>query len=244
MELLVASCPPLPAPKPVIALEVHDIFTVEAALIQIGPHRTVQNIVGVYTPWFCCGDDPTNFYAPSCCGNSFEYEPGSFYVASSDGQGDTSTSILSASSSTSTSTSTFSASSSTSISLNTQTSSSIAAFTPTAPSGSLTHAPTPSSHSTFKNATTIELGVGIPLGLLLLLSLGFLLYRERQRRNIIENLKREHQTRLSTVWQQQPRGRYPLVSDPADIQELENTHPAAGELDSQLGPIYEVAARH
>ena len=45
MELLVASCPPLPAPNSAIAMEVHDIFTVEAALIQIGPHRTVQKIV-------------------------------------------------------------------------------------------------------------------------------------------------------------------------------------------------------
>lgn len=45
MERLVASCPPLSAPNLAIAMEMHDIFTVEAALIQIGPHRTVQRIV-------------------------------------------------------------------------------------------------------------------------------------------------------------------------------------------------------
>ncbi|MCJ1265797.1 hypothetical protein MMC22_005678 [Lobaria immixta] len=183
----------------------------------------------------------------SCCKNSFNFSPGSPYVASSNVQDDTSISTLSASSRTGASTSSLSASSSTSTALNTQTSSSIAASTYSALSGSLTHAPTPSSDTTFKHATkhatTIGLGVGVPLGLLLLLSLGFLLYRELQRRSIIENLKREHQTTLSKVWQQQPRGRYPLVSDPAGIQELEGTHPAAGELDSQSGPIYEVAAK-
>ena len=202
---------------------------------------------GTYTEFFCCGGPGVS---PSCCDESFRFFPGLPYVAPGvqnpfrlGASSSISSSLNTQTSSSYTSTSTFGSSSVPSTSSYTQTSSSIAASTSTALFSSSTPTPTPSAHTTFQNATAIEVGIGVPLGLLLLLCLGFLLYQERQRRDMIENLKREHQTTLSNMWQQQPRGRYPLFSDPADIQELENTHPAADELDPQSGPIYEVAAK-
>lgn len=201
---------------------------------------TFSNILpcssGVFTEEFCCSDVARSAAASqSCCSNSFNFQPGPPYIASSNVQEDTYVSILSVSSITGSSSSA-QISSSTQTSSSAQTSSSIAASTNTALSGTLVPSPTPSAHTTSKNSTAIGVGVGVPLGMFLLLSLGFLLYRERQRQTMMESLKRENQTILSRMGQRQPYDGYPTVSNTVAPQELEDTRGAPGELDSHSGP--------
>ena len=67
------------------------------------------------------------------------------------------------------------------------------------------------------------LGVGVPPSLLLLLSLGFFLYRERHLRLMMESLKRENQAAMPKMRRRQPHGQYPLVLHTGDLPELEYT---------------------
>lgn len=239
IKLPVAICATLRAQQQAIDMEMHYFSTVVAALILTGLLRTAQkfacivsqlnsgsltalNLIfscvvvaqssfsntlpcssGVFTQDFCCSDVARSPEAPkSCCSRSLQINPGNPYVF----QDDASTSSPSATSSNN-------KSSSTSTSSSTQISSRIAVSTNAAISSTLASSSTPSDHTNFKNATAIRVGLGVPLSLLLLLNLGFLLRRERQRKTMMESLKGESQTVLSKMWQKQPHDEYPLVSN-------------------------------
>ncbi len=219
-------------------------------------HNSFSNILpcsnGVYTDTFCCAGWGSK---TSCCDNSFGFDAGHPYVPLS-------TSHLK------TSTSTLTKSSSTTMSLNIQICSSILASTNTALSGASAPSPsistlfnaqipssilastnkdlsrtlaasaTPLAHTDSKSLTAIGLGIGLPFGLLFLLSVGFLFYRERRRQTMMENLRRQIE-----LLQRQPRDGHSIVSSSTlGPSELEHINRPPGELDSQSPQIYEAAA--
>ncbi len=210
-------------------------------------HDSFSNIYpcssGVYTKSFCCGDPRSS---DSCCDSSFEFAAGHPYAPSPIPQLKTSASTLTKSSSSSMSLniqicssildSTNKALSGASTSLPsistlliTQIPSSILPSTTKDLSGPLAASATPLAQTASKSFTAIGLGIGMPLGLLFLLSVGFLFYRERQRRTMIESLRLE-----IGMLQRQPRNEYVILSSSTPgPSELEHMSQAPGELDSQ-----------
>ncbi len=87
--------------------------------------------------------------------------------------------------------------SNTSTLLNTQISSSILDSTSKDLSCTSAPSPVPLAHTASKSFFAIGLGIGLPFGLLLLLNVGFILYRERQRRTKMESLMRQRKPSIA-----------------------------------------------
>lgn len=83
--------------------------------------------------------------------------------------------------------------------------------------------PTPQSISS--KLTAVGVGVGVPLGILLLLNLGFLLFRERRHRTNTQQMIQEAIAAAEVRGGQMP---YPGLP-----RELGGKHVGAGELDSR-----------
>lgn len=196
---------------------------------------------GVDTKAFCCDGWR---YPTRCCDNSFGFDAGHPYAPSAITQLKTFTSILTKSPSSSMSLNiqmcssilasadnALSGTSAPSPSISTlfiaQIPSSVLLSTTKDLSGTLAALATPFAHHAPKSLTAIGLGIGLPLGLLFLLSVGFLFYRERQRRTMIESLRRE-----IGMLQRQPRDeRVIFSSSTPGPSELEHVYKAPGELN-------------
>ena len=215
----------------IIQKQVHQIYNLNVYCIVVAPN-TYSTIfpcqTGAYTKDFCCSD----IAGHDCCSNKFSFDPGKPYALLSDVQDNTSTSKLSASSSSSGLSST-STSLSTQIVWSTTTSTNPAVCSTSAPS------PIPSS----RNFTAMVLGVGVPPSLLLLLSLGFFLYRERHLRTRMESLKQENQAAQPKIRRRQPHVRYSLALNTRDLPELGNMFQTPVELHSQSRQVYGAATR-
>ena len=216
---------------------------------------------GVYTSTFCCA---TGNSRTSCCADSFVFAPGRPYLPPPTPQLKASFSTPTPFLSTSVSlniqspsrivTSTnkdlcgtlavsVTSSLTTSVSLNIQSPTSIVTSTNKDLSGALAVSVTPLADTTSKSITVIGLGIGLPLGLLFLLSVGSLIYRERQQRAIIDKLRSEYKKASSELLQRQlPDGHSIFYSSTPRPYELEHRCRTPGELDSHSNWIRETAA--